>query len=297
MNLHLGVCLILLLYIKNNILGILSVFLMTKTRTEYIFFADESGTRELSNLLVNEFCYGGFLTTIRSARHLNKEIAELKRNFFNAEPEIKSNWLRIPRERKKYYLDPYHISENKLRRFCEKLYELFTDQPILCFGAVVSKRRLSEIYKKRIFNPPSVAYEFLLQRIANCAHQLGIPKILLVCDDLSGKTPKRNEWKKLLILQHVRLLQGKSPFYKNWVTRSGMDYRSIDERLVFRDSRISNSLQIADLIVYNIMRQARQSWNNFDHEPLYDWYKIIMPIMHCDPRGSGINRFGAVCFP
>jgi hypothetical protein len=168
---------------------------------------------------------------------------------------------------------------------------------IRVIGVVIDKPKLYEKYTAHHFYPSSVAYEFLMQRVANFCTQYNINKVKVFLDDMSGKSPKGNDWKKLLIEQHKSLIEGRSSFYKTWENRKTMNYSCLDKKLTFLDSKDSNLIQIADLCAYDIMRQARDSWNNFDDEPLYKGYRDIMPIMHKNPTTRKIINFGGLCYP
>jgi len=268
-------------------------------KSQFILYIDESGTKDLKDTKVNEFCYAGILIDQKDIKRFDEESNFLKRQRFKgSDPEIKSNWLRISKECKKRYLTPYKISKGEMANFTDAIFEWLRKQPVRAFGSVVSKKWLLQKYGKNAFNPSPTAYEYLLQRIANCATQLGIDtdSVSIVVDDMTGKTQAGNEWKTLLLNKHEQLLKGHSPSYRKW-NRETMDFSAIRQKMTFSDSRGCNAIQIADLVAYNIMRQARDSWGNFDSEPLYSYYKAILPIMHRDPKSGKINGYGAVCHP
>lgn len=263
----------------------------------FIFYIDDSGTKEFTDPQNNFFSYGGVLVNNSETSTISSEIIDLKKRYFNNEsPEIKSHWLRRPEKRDKYFLTPYSISNRALNSFTTELFEYITTIDIKAFGVVIDKQKLKDKYSNS-FYPSSICYEFLLQRIANVCTQLDIDKVMIVMDDMSGKTPKGKEWKKLLIQQHKKLLSGSSPFYRNWSQRTGMNYSKISKNLRFVDSKDSELTQVADLCAYNIMRQARDSWKNFDEAPLYAGYNWIKEIMHKCPTTNKIIGYGAVCFP
>lgn len=266
---------------------------------EYMMYIDDSGTKEYADKTVNLFCYAGIILRREDANGYVQIIKQIKERYFSGNiPEIKSNWLRIPKERKKHFLIPYNITDRCLNSFTKELYKTINSFNLHVIGVVVDKVKLKEKYLKFNFYPSSICYEFILQRIANYSTQYKIPKVTIVIDDMSGKTPRGSEWKKLLIQQHKTLLQGNSPFYPKWSQRSNMNYNMINRHLYFRDSAQSQLIQIADLCAYNIFRQARESWNNFDKEPFYQGYKWILPIMHKSPdKNKKIANYGAVCFP
>ena len=180
--------------------------------------------------------------------------------------------------------------------FAKRFYETIIKLPIHCIGSVVSKKGMKMKYSKVVFDPSPIAYELLLQHIANYLTQYSIEKIEIYFDDMSGKNPKGSEWKKLLIKQHENLKKGRSPLYKTWIKRKGMDYFKIPETIEFNDSSKNVYSQLVDMCAYNVMRQARD-YSTFDGDKMYEGYKWIKPIMHCDPTSRKITRFGAVYFP
>lgn len=257
----------------------------------HTFFIDDSGTKEYSDKSINLFCYGGIIVNNDDIALYTEKLRQLKRDYFNGDtPEIKSHWLRRPEKRLKLYLNPYEMKERALNSYTEKLFELMRTFNVHAIGVVVDKEGILQKYNKAHFYPSSICYEFLLQRIANYCTQYRVSKVSIIMDDMSGKTPKGKEWKKLLVDQHKNLRQGKSQFYRKWSQRSKMNYDSIDKNLKFVDSKDSELTQIADICAYNIMRQARDRWNNFDDEPLYKGYKWIMPIMHKNPSNEKIKK-------
>ena len=95
-------------------------------RSTHRLYIDDSGTKEYSpdgrydagN--TRYFVLGGVLTAIDAAREMVTVIQSVKERHFGVpDVEVKSNWLRIPKERKKHYLDQYDMSEENLHAFVE----------------------------------------------------------------------------------------------------------------------------------------------------------------------------------
>lgn len=103
--------------------------------TDYRLYVDDSGTKEYA-LRGEEygrgggksryFVFGGLVMAETKAGPFADAIAEEKRRVFGtAEVEIKSNWLRFPKERERRYLTAFAINEDTLRdfvgRYCRKV--------------------------------------------------------------------------------------------------------------------------------------------------------------------------------
>jgi hypothetical protein len=223
-------------------------------------------------------------------------VAALKERYFKTDSvELKSRWFRMPELREQKYLSPYGLTDETFKRFTSELLSLISHLPIRCFGSVIRKAEMRKTYQK-VFDASSVAYELLLQRVANFLTQCFIYQLRIVFDDRSDRNATGSDWKKFLVKQHKQLKLDKSALYKTWKSRRGMNYSRIPNEIVFEDSSNSTPLQLADLCAYNIMRQARD-FDTFDGIDMYPGYESIHPIMHKDPKTQKVSGFGAVLFP
>ena len=175
---------------------------------------------------------------------------------------------------------------------------------IRCLGVVLNKTTHQKKYQNS-YNPSSVCYEYLIQRVANFLNQMQGRLEKVVVDDMSGKTQAGNDWKNLLQDEHGRLKNNKKRIiYNTWTpNKKGldkMDYEAIGEAsMTFIDSKQSFLVQIADLCAYNIMRQGKDHGGDFDAPPddCYQGYEWIRPIMHSSPSSFSkgkITGYGAV---
>ena len=113
----------------------------------YHLFLDESGTREYDDHrdYVNSgktlyFVYGGILIEERESLLLVARLRELKQlRFGQTDVEIKSNWLRLPHERRTHYLEPLGITDRQLDSFTDDYYELLVRAPIRLIATIVNK--------------------------------------------------------------------------------------------------------------------------------------------------------------
>jgi hypothetical protein len=264
----------------------------------YHFYIDDTGTKEISDSERPLFAYVGLIINVAYEDGVIDFINKLKMKYFGtSDVELKSTWFRIREHREKRYLYRYHITDEKLINFTDTFYDQIIKLPVHCLGSIVDKEGLKSTYKKVVFDPSPVCYELLLQRVANYASQYGIDRINIFIDDMSGKNIRGSEWKNLLVNQHRQLKLGKSPLYRTWKKRERMDYSKICDEMCFLDSKDSALIQVADLCAYNVFRQGRDYWKNFDAPPFYEYYVKIIPIMHCDPETGQILSFGVVNFP
>ncbi len=263
----------------------------------YRLFVDDTGTKEKEDAATDLFAYSGIILDSQKEQGVCASVAALKGRYFKTDSvELKSRWFRMPELRKEKYLSPYGLSDEAFKQFTSELFALISTSPIRCLGSVVSKAEMDKTYHKIVFDPSPVAYELLLQRVANFLTQYSIYQLGIVVDDMSGKNVKGSDWKELLVRQHGQLKLGKSPLYRTWKSRPGMDYSRMPKEIVFEDSSKSTPLQLADLCAYNVMRQARD-FHTFDGAEMYPGYKWIYPIMHKDPKTKKVGGFGAVLFP
>lgn len=256
-------------------------------------FVDYTSTVEKENLFV---CSGILLKSERE-REVCTKIAALKQRYFKTDSvELRSRWLSIPQLKHERYLSPFGLTDEAFDRFGSELFSVIATLPIRCFGAVVSKTGLQDRYNEDVFDPSTVAYELVLQRVANFLTQYSIYQLRIVCGDNSGKEIDCSQRKDLLVRHHHKLKVGKSKLYATWKTRPRMDYSRIPNQLIFADCSRSTPLQIADLCGHCVMQQGGD-FHSFDGDEMYPGYKSIAPIMHRDPKTKKVGGFGAVLFP
>ncbi len=155
-----------------------------------------------------------------------------------ADFEIKSNWLRIPKERGKHpalsRMEPAEI---------EGLVDLFYAQlahhhmPV--FSVVIDKRHIPEYMDGEKIHRK--AWELLLEQVQRCMEGK-YPKhqALFVKDDMTVQANRS------LAMKHAHLLDKG--------TAGGMWLKNICEMPHFVRSELSNGVQLADLCSYNIYR-------------------------------------------
>ncbi len=172
-----------------------------------------------------------------------------------ADCEIKSTWIRIPKERARR---PFlaNLTDGELNQLVELYYQQLSHHYMRIFAIVVDKRYLrgymdsSKMHRK--------AWELLLERIERFLrdehhkHQ-GV----LITDDISK--------------QHNRSLAMKHAYIQSEGTSAGTWLTHIAEMPLFVRSELSNGVQLADLLAYNVYRCFR------DEDAEYPFFARIVP--------------------
>lgn len=268
----------------------------------YQLFVDDSGTREYDSAqdYVTSgkslyFAYGAIFVEQDAAALMIPKFQELKRlTFGGADVEIKSNWLRIPKERRKRYIERYGITDDKLNSFVDDYYRLMTQAPIQLIGAVVNKLHMQQRYAapRSPWYAPTAAYEFLMQRAVQAVPAGST--LAVTIDDISGKTPGRNTYKRLVAEHHEDLRARGSRL------QPGISFRCVDGPVRFVSSQHFEMIQAADLVSYCIQRQFRDHGEDWEKHssplPVYDYFGRIAGKFRTDGKGR-IQGFGIVKVP
>lgn len=267
----------------------------------HVLYVDDSGTKEYAaapELYSNTGCsryfvFGGVCISTSEAGKLSTSIREIKIRYFGTDNvEIKSNWLRIPKEQERRYLAPYGLTSEALKVFVEEYYNAIAATELCLIAAVVDKIHVQEKYQ-RPWYAPAIAYELLLQRaVQECRHPNSIS---IVVDDMTGATPKGNQYKKNLTNHHRNLRQRGSSLYK------GIDFSSLTGEVKFVNSAFSPLVQVADIIAYNIYRQFVQYGEKWEEEglerlPTYEWFDKLGKKFRQGPD-QRVQGFGVAKFP
>jgi len=270
-------------------------------------FIDDSGEKEYGPATGRYFTYAAAIVDSVHESSVNADLIAIKEKYFGTSTvEIKSNWLRLPRERHRRYIEKYGLSDTKLTEFTEELYFWLSDAPIVLLAAVIDKIQMRERYGNGAWHPSAAAYQFLLQRYelhlsSLCSQDKNHDRSKcniqghVTVDNMDGASPAANQWRDLLRSQHVTLKKRGCQ-----LTRLRFDHLATDLR--FGDSARFHLLQIADLAAYNVMRQFRNHGEKWDdlkatQLPVYDYLgKILGRFMHDDNgrfAGWGIVKWPA----
>lgn len=256
----------------------------------YLFYVDESGQREYGRT-TRYFALCGLGVPIDSWHMLNMSMLDLKRAYFG-EPavEIKSSWLRYPDARQKRYLDPYRISEDKLREFVERVYDdVLNHRFLVLFGVVVDKVQMREVYATPQ-NPSSLAYRLIFERFQHFLESQQSYGIVIF--DRIDDTSFRKGYENLLSRQHLRYLEQGTDFVK---------VENIVEGLLFIPSAVNNFVQMVDLCAYNVYRQFTEHGEKWDKPkghtwPLYDYFRRMAHLLYRSPGGV-LSGYGVKKYP
>lgn len=247
----------------------------------HLIYCDESGQRDYGPKTDRFFVVAGVVVAADEAPHLEDEIKGLKRAYWGApNAEIKSNWIRQPKERQKHYTEKLGIGLNEINELVDALIKWLHKAPVIFLAGVVDKPSMQEKYKSPHYSG-GVAYTMLLQRYQKLLEKQDSTGSV-VFDDPSGKSPGGFEWRDLLQKQHAKLKKHGCPYTKLAFDRLGA--------LTFADSAGSTFVQVADIVSYNTFRQFRDYGDIYDSEgakslPLYDHFARVLPMFDSSPSG------------
>ena len=258
----------------------------------YLFYIDESGTRDTDvgkqadGSVTKDWLY--VLTAVGIFEHrwkdFYKAIVKRKRELLARikavhgialdldSTEIKSNWIRIPKERTKHpFLSQLTNAD------LEALVALYFNQLAELRAAVIAI-----VIDKRYLRPPvdaawlhAKAWEFLCERVEMymCSEH---PKhrAIMVADDMS------KQQNCALAMRHARFLER--------ATSAGRRLNHIVEMPMFVRSELSEGVQLADLCGYSTYRAFRRGDLEYSHfQPVLD--QIYRP--RADGRLDGLKLF------
>lgn len=268
----------------------------------HILYVDDSGTKEYaddpSEYLSRRgksrfFVFCGVLLTVADASRLTSNLVHLKLDCFNEETvEIKSNWLRQPHERKQRYLVPHRITDERLTQFIEDYYKAIRASPLVLIAAVIDKLHMQEEYTNNLWYAPAVAYELIMQRAQN--ELTATDSLAVIIDDMTGATPKGNQYKANLRAQHSKLKRYGSQL------RRGVSFPCLHSQR-FVNSASSQIVQVADVAAYNVHRQFMQYGEQWEQAGLgtlstYKHFDEISEKFRKDANGR-VQGYGIVKFP
>ncbi len=189
--------------------------------------------------------------------------------------EVKSTWIRIPGERiKRPFLA--NLTDMDLLELSDLYYRQLEDYRMSVFSVVIDKR-----YLHSYMDPEKLhrkALELLLERIQGFLGQ-DHPKHrgIMMAGDISPRVNRR------LALKHSYILREG--------TSSGCRLTHIVEMPLFVQSSLSNGVQLADLVGYNVYRAFRE--NQLE----YPYYLKILPYFWSSKQTSREKLDGLKVFP
>ena len=250
----------------------------------YFFYLDESGSRDPSigtPEKPKEHIYVLLAVGMyeRQWRPFELEVSQLKLQlseklqqagqgqFELANCEVKSNWLRLPKERKKRSPFLHALGQDDLRRLTDIYSDQVAKRNVVIIASVIDKRYLhSSITQERLHN---IAYEFLLERVQNYLKEYHWRHLgLIIMDDTDKKLNQS------IAMRHASFQRDGN---KN------MGFPNIVEYPFFTRSELSNGVQLADQLAYNVYRAFR------NEDPDYSYFKDLLGYFYRGRDGAVLH--------
>lgn len=251
----------------------------------HLFYVDESGQRDYNNKNSRHFVLGAVAISDTDWREWNQKINAIKMDCFGTQQiEWKSVVLRQPDKCERVYLKPYGITRERLIEAVEQMYVLINEAPITIFAAVIDKRQMVSKYAHPV-SSTSLAYEFLIERIASFLSRPGVQGHGMMVHDLIQESPgqAKSHQKEIADLHERIQIRGKTDY---------TNVEKIIEGVHFLPTDQSNFLQVADMTTYNVYRQFADYWKDWDENvdfqamPKYQFFERIVPKFFTAPTGS-----------
>lgn len=256
----------------------------------YFFYFDESGSRDPSvgtpekpkDHLYVLLAVGMF---DRQWRRFEAEISGLKielagymkrdglGSYELAECEVKSNWMRVPSERKKRSPFLSALRDEDMIRLTETYFRQVVERNMVILSCVIDKRHLYDHITHETLHMK--AYEFLLERIQHYMREYHRKhRALIVMDDTSEKL------NRAIAMKHASFQRAGN---------RNMTFPAIVEYPFFTRSELSNGVQLADLLAYNVYRAFK--YEDFD----YPYFERLLPNIY--RRRHGVTLDGLKVWP
>lgn len=224
----------------------------------YFFYIDESGSRD-----VNKTDEPYVLTAVgmyeNRWRRFNKHLEGMKTNIArkhlpDIEPdqlEVKANY--ILRKKGKFFsvlsdAEVNHISKNYL--------DQLKKAKMIIMASVIDKEELRDGTTSQEMH--EWAYKLLLERIQHFMNNHPKHNALIIMDDTGANLNRK------IALMHARLLG---------IGDEVMDFKNIVEYPFFVSSKLSNGVQLADIVAYTIYHSFRYN------KPDYEYIQKLRPYI------------------
>ncbi len=241
----------------------------------YFFYFDESGSRDPSagtaerpkDHLYVLLCVGMFERQWhpleQAISRVKLELADYLRRdgkgrFELADCEVKSNWVRNAKERgeRSPFLNALHADD--IERLVTAYFDQIAQRKAVVMAAVIDKRHLHDHMTHETLHKK--AYEFLLERIQHYMREYH-PKhqALIVMDDTS------KQLNRAVAMKHA---------YFQRAGNQNTQFPHIVEYPFFTASELSNGVQLADLLAYNVYRAFK------DGNLAYPYFEMLLPHIY-----------------
>lgn len=257
----------------------------------YLFYIDESGNRDPK---FTEDRYVYVLTAVglfsdrwksffehltRFKRKLAKDVSARTGISLDAFPleacEIKSNWIRQPKERAKR---PFlaHLTADELTELSDAYFRQLDHHKMVVISVVIDKRKLHDYMDGMKLHRK--AWELLCERIENyMIENHPKHKAMMITDDMSIQE------NHALAVKHAHLMLNQ--------TTAGVNFRQLIEMPHFVRSEFSEGVQLADLCAYSVYRAMNTS------DPQYSFFDRIKQYFYSSVRTKMSKIDGLKIFP
>lgn len=250
----------------------------------YFFYFDESGSRDpsvgteempkdhLYVLLTMGMYEGQWHRFDGELSRLKLELAHYahkasKRTFQLADCEIKSNWIRNPSGRSKASPFLSALDDDDRERIVRTYYRQIAARKTVIMATVIDKRHLHSHVTPEILHKK--AYEFLLERIQHYIQDYHRKhRAIIVMDDT------HKQLNRAVAMKHAHFQR---------TGNQNMLFPSVVEYPFFARSELSNGVQLADLLAYNVYRAFR------DEDLDYPYFKMLLPNFYRRRGSSFLN--------
>jgi hypothetical protein len=174
------------------------------------------------------------------------------------ECEIKSNWVRIPKEKKRH---PFLslLNDTETTDLINTYYKQLLSIPAALVSVVIDKRYLQDYMDASKMHRK--AWELLCERIESFMRERHPKhKAILVTDDVTKQTNLS--------------LARKHAYFLECGTSSNCRFKQIIEMPLFVRSELSEGIQAADLCSYNVYHVMRYQ------KPNYSYFNRIYPLFY-----------------
>ena len=240
----------------------------------YLFYIDESGEIDY-NSGSKYFVFNALGINANDWKLINNQVNQLKSAIFKVAEapilEIKSNWIRFPKERaKRDYLA--NLSKEELSQLSNGLMDIIINNNCTLISMVINKDSLLKKYGIKHPVANEFALEYLLERISIFMNYNHPKKQAIVIMDKCSDSIEQ-------MLNKLHTLHLKEGYSWKGIT-------NIIENLMFVDSQYNNFIQLTDLCAYNVNRAFK------DDDPNYPFFVRLLPKFAYSNTTGLINGAG-----
>ena len=190
-----------------------------------------------------------------------------KGRFELADCEVKSNWVRVRTEREKRSPFLHALDRDDMTSLTEAYFRQVAERHTVIMSSVIDKRYLNSSVTHETLH--TTAYEFLLERIQHYMREYHPRhRALIVMDDTS------RQLNRVVAMKHALFQR---------VGNQNMNFPAIVEYPFFTRSELSNGVQLADLLAYNVYRVFK----NEDFS--YPYFRRVLPNFYRRRRSDTLN--------